>query len=249
MTSRIKLLIEYEGTDYVGWQKQKNGRSVQEEIEICLSQLFGVRITILVAGRTDSGVHALGQVAHFDLEKETIKVDRLGFALNSFLKKRKNKITILECKKVKKTFHSRFSAKKKTYLYKILNRKTKSYLQTNRSWFVPIEIDLNAMKRSSIYFLGKHDFNAFRSIDCQAAKSERSIESVKIKKNKELIEIRITGRSFLHNQVRIMIGTLLNVGKGYWEIDKVKEIILSKERKNAGPTAPPHGLYLEKIFY
>ena len=112
---------------------------------------------------------------------------------------------------------------------------------------MPIEIDLNAMKRSSIYFLGKHDFNAFRSIDCQAAKSERSIESVKIKKNKELVEIRITGRSFLHNQVRIMIGTLLNVGKGYWEIDKVKEIILSK-KKEMLVLAPPHGLYLEKIF-
>ena len=249
MTSRIKLLIEYEGTDYVGWQKQKNGRSVQEEIEICLSQLYGVQIPILVAGRTDSGVHALGQVAHFDLDKEIIKIERLSFALNSFLKKRKNKITILECKKVKKSFHSRFSAKKKTYLYKILNRRTKSYFHTNRSWFLPIEIDLNAMQRSSIHFLGKHDFNAFRSIDCQAKKSERSIESIKIKKNKELIEIRITGKSFLHNQVRIMIGTLLNIGKGSWDVDKIKEIILSKERKYAGQTAPPHGLYLEKIFY
>ncbi len=248
MIKRIKLLIEYDGTDYVGWQKQKNGKSIQEEIEICLRELFQQEVSIHVAGRTDAGVHAFGQVAHFDINKK-FDIKRLNLALNNFLKKRKNKITILKCKKVSDSFHARFSAKKKIYLYKILNRSTNSHLLEKRVWFFPSNLNITAMRESSLPLVGNHDFSAFRSTDCQAKKTIRSIDSIRISKRKDLVEIRVRGKSFLHNQVRIIVGTLVRVGNGFWNTRKIKEIINSKDRKNAGPTAPPEGLYLEKIFY
>jgi tRNA pseudouridine38-40 synthase len=247
--SRIKLLIEYDGTDYVGWQRQKSGRSIQQEIEECLNKMFKQNIRIYVSGRTDSGVHALGQVAHFDLKEQKIKTEKIFLALNDFLKKSENRITILESTDVKDSFHSRFSVKKKTYLYKILNRKTSSHLLANRTWFIPIKLDVKRMVISSKILIGKYDFNSFRSADCQAKKTIRSIENILIKKNNNNIDIRVSGKSFMHNQVRIIVGTLVNVGKGKWNENKIIEILRSKDRRNAGPTAPPCGLYLEKIFY
>ncbi len=248
MIKRIKLLIEYDGTDYVGWQKQNNGKSIQEEIEICLSELFRQEVPIFVAGRTDAGVHAFGQVAHFDINKQ-FDIKRLNLALNNFLKKRKNKITVLKCSKVNDSFHARFSAKKKIYLYKILNRSTNSHLLEKRVWFIPSILNVAAMRESSLTLVGNHDFSAFRSTKCQAQKTKRSIDSIKISKVKDLVEIRISGKSFLHNQVRIIVGTLVRVGSGLWNTRKIKEIIKSKDRINSGPTAPAEGLYLEKIFY
>ena len=246
---RIKLKIEYDGTEYVGWQAQRNGVSIQGEIEESLKQIFNQEIKLYVAGRTDAGVHALSQVAHFDIENLSIETDKIFKALNFFLKKKKNKITVLESKIVNKNFHSRFSVKKKYYLYKVFNRETKSYIQENRVWFIPQKINIERMKNASEYFLGKNDLNAFRSVDCQAKSSIRTIDEIKIKKELDFIKFRISGKSFLHNQIRIMVGTLIQVGKEILKETDIKRIIQSKDRKNAGPTAPSSGLYLEKIIY
>ena len=202
-----------------------------------------------MAGRTDAGVHALSQVAHFDIENLSIETEKIFRALNFFLKKKKNKITILESKIANKGFHSRFSVKKKHYLYQILNRNTQSYIYENKVWFIPQKINIERMKNASEYFLGKNDLNAFRSVDCQANSSIRTIDEIKIKKESDFVKFRISGKSFLHNQVRIMVGTLIQVGKEILKERDIKRIIQSKDRKNAGPTAPASGLYLEKIIY
>lgn len=246
---RIKLTIEYDGSSYSGWQKQKSGKTIQEEIEKCLKELFEEKINLYVSGRTDAGVHALAQVAHFDVSKLNIKVEKISFAINQLLKKNNNKITILKSTKVNSFFDSRFSVKEKTYLYKILNRPTVSFLTENRVWFVPQKIDIDHMRDSCSVLIGKYDFNAFRSSNCQSKNSLRSIKKIKIKKIKDFIEIRVVGKSFLYNQVRIMVGTLVKVGKQEWDKKKILEILNSKNRRNAGPTAPACGLYLEKITY
>ena len=246
---RIKLKIEYDGTKYVGWQAQTNGVSIQGEIEDSLKKTFNQKIKLYVAGRTDAGVHALSQVAHFDIENLSIETEKIFKALNFFLKKKKNKITILESKIANKGFHSRFSVKKKHYLYQILNRNTQSYIYENKVWFIPQKINIERMKNASEYFLGKNDLNAFRSVDCQANSSIRTIDEIKIKKKSHFVKFRISGKSFLHNQVRIMVGTLIQVGKEILKARDIERIIQSRDRKNAGPTAPASGLYLEKIIY
>ena len=246
---RIKLLIEYDGTQYVGWQSQQNGRSIQSEIEESLRELFNQPIKIYVAGRTDAGVHALGQVAHFDINNISIDHKKIFHAINFFLKKRKNKITILDSDIVDKSFHARFSVKKKFYLYRILNRTTQSFLLENRSWFIPQKIDLELMQKASKFLIGNHDFSAFRSVDCQSRVSVRTIDEIEIKRSTHFIDVRICAKAFMHNQVRIMVGTLVNVGKRIFQYTDIPKILNSKKRKNAGPTAPSEGLYLEKIIY
>ena len=171
------------------------------------------------------------------------------YGLKFFFKKKKNKITILESRIVNKNFHSRFSVKKKYYLYQILNRNTQSFIHENKVWFIPQKINIEKMKDASEFFLGKNDLNAFRSVDCQAKSSVRTIDEIKIKKESDFIKLRVSGKSFLHNQIRIMVGTLIQVGKEIFKETDIKRIIQSKDRKNAGPTAPPSGLYLEKIIY
>ncbi len=249
MIKRIKIIIEYDGSDYVGWQNQKNGKSIQGEIEKALLELFNKKINLSGAGRTDSGVHARGQVAHFDIDDKNIDTKKLHKSLNHILNKNKNRITILKSSFEKKNFHSRFSVRKKKYVYKILNRSTNSYLYEKKAWFIPIKLDLEKIIKASFFLVGKFDFNAFRSTHCQALQSVRSIEKIIIKKNKEVIDFNFVGKSFLHNQVRIMVGTLVNVGRGKIKVDEVKEILESRDRTRAGPTAPPDGLYLEKIIY
>ncbi len=246
---RIKLTIEYDGGNYIGWQIQKTGKSVQGEIEKCLRKLFKVKIRIYVAGRTDAGVHALHQVAHFDIEEIKFEVKKISLALNHLLMKSNNNIVILKSERVSSSFDSRFSVKKKTYLYKILNRPVPSIILKKRAWFVPKKLDLKLTKKLSKNLIGKFDFNAFRSRDCQSKSSIRSITDIKIKKIKDCIEIRVIGRSFLHNQVRIIVGTLIKITKDNGSEEKVLDILNSKDRKMAGPTAPSYGLYLEKINY
>ncbi|MDC3091450.1 tRNA pseudouridine(38-40) synthase TruA [Rickettsiales bacterium] len=245
---RIKLLIEYDGTNYVGWQKQKKGISVQKEIETCLKKLFNKEIVLFVAGRTDSGVHAMGQVAHFDIHSQ-INPSKISSAINFYLNESDNNISILESKEVDKSFDSRFSAKKRTYFYRILNRKSPSPLLINRAWFVPYYLDTNDMLEASKYLIGKHDFNSFRSSQCQGKNSIRSIDEITILRKGDEIHFSISAKSFLHNQVRIIVGSLVNVGRKFWKKDKIKEVLMQKIRTKAGPTAPSHGLYLEKISY
>ena len=246
---RIKLILEYDGSNYVGWQKQNNGKSIQGEIEKTLMKIFNDNIELTVAGRTDAGVHAFGQVAHFDLKKKIIDEKKIYKAINFFLKQTDNKITVLDSSFVDENFHSRFSVKKKIYLYKIHNRDTNSHLLSKRAWFVPQRISLIKMKKASEHLIGKHDFNAFRSSSCQSKKTLRSIDDILISKKDKCIEIRVKGKSFMHNQVRIIVGTLIKVGMNKLSERSVKKILSSKDRSKAGPTAPSEGLYLEKIIY
>ena len=185
MNQRVKLIIEYDGTNYVGWQNQCNQRSIQGEIEKSLKKVFNQTVIVYGAGRTDAGVHALKQVAHFDLERLEIS-EKKNFARVEFLlkKRKKNQISILDSKIVKPTFHARFSVKNKTYLYKVFNRSTESFLIKNRSWFIPVNLNVEKMIQASKKLVGKFDFNAFRSSDCQAKNSVRSIEKIIIKKKR-----------------------------------------------------------------
>ncbi len=246
---RIKILIEYDGTDFVGWQKQINGKSVQGEIENCLEKIFNQKIKLFVAGRTDSGVHANGQVAHFDIDKTDITPEKIFLAINYYLKLSKNNISILDSKKVSTNFHARFSAKLRIYEYQILNRKVNSPLMSKKVWFIPYKIDRDLIIRASKLLIGKHDFNSFRSTKCQAKNSIRSIKDIKIVYEEEKISINVHGKSFLHNQVRIIVGSLINVARNYWTVEELGYILESKDRRKAGPTAPAHGLYLKKIIY
>ena len=246
---RIKLTIEYDGDDYIGWQVQKTGKSIQGEIEKCLKKLFKVKVRIYVAGRTDAGVHALQQVAHFDIGEINFEIKKIAMALNHLLMISKNNIVILKSERVSLSFNSRFSVKKKTYLYKIINRSTPSIIFKKRAWFVPKKLDLKLIKKLSKNLIGEFDFNAFRSRDCQSRSSIRSINDIKVKKIKDCIELRVIGKSFLHNQVRIIVGTLIKITRDHGSNDEILNILNSKDRKKAGPTAPAHGLYLEKIIY
>ena len=243
----IKLVIEYDGTNYIGWQKQGNGKSIQSEIEKSLCKIFKKNITIHVAGRTDSGVHAMGQVAHFEIDTK-IEPKQIAMAVNYYLGK-SNHIVVLKSSKEKKNFHSRFSALERVYEYKILNRATPSPLCRDRMWFIPFDIDTKLLESSAQVFVGKHDFSSFRSSECQARNSIRTINKIETIKMGHIVTLRFSAKSFLHNQVRILVGSLINVGRKFWNKKKLEQILVSKDRRLAGQTAPACGLYLKKIRY
>lgn len=242
---KFKIIIEYDGSNYVGWQKQDNGVSIQEVIEKALLKLTLEKVSLFGAGRTDAGVHALGQVAHFELKKK-FKADNIRDGLNQHL--RPHLIAILEAEEIQKKFHARFSAKKRIYQYKIINRRAPLTLNMNKSWGVFKKLDIKKMISESKFFLGKHNLASFRSIDCQAKSAEKTVDYIQIKEEKKNIIIEISAQSFLHSQVRIMVGTLVEIGKG--RITKsIKEIIEHRDRTHAGVTAPACGLYLLKVEY
>ena len=240
-----KIVIEYDGTNFVGWQQQENGPSIQSVLQEALVKLSNEKVTIFGAGRTDAGVHAYGQVASFTLSKK-IETDIIRDGLNQHL--RPHPIAVQNAEIVDDNFHARFSAKKRWYEYKIINRRPPLTIDLNRAWCVYKNLDIEKMKRESLSFLGKHDLNAFRSAHCQSKNSTKTIDSVSIKNIEEQIIIEVSAKSFLHSQVRIMIGTLVDIAKG--NINKtVLDIINSKQRDFAGQTAPANGLYLKKIEY
>jgi tRNA pseudouridine38-40 synthase len=240
-----KIVIEYDGTNFVGWQQQENGQSIQSAIQEALVKLSNEKVTIFGAGRTDAGVHAYGQVASFNLNKK-IETDVIRDGLNQHL--RPLPIAVQEAQIVDENFHARFSAKKRWYEYKIFNRRPPLTIDLNRAWCVHKNLDIEKMKIESSAFIGKHDFNAFRSAHCQSKNSIKTIDSISIKSKGEQIIFEVSAKSFLHSQVRIMIGTLVDIAKG--NINKtVLDIINSKQREVAGQTAPAHGLYLKKINY
>ena len=248
--NRYKINIEYDGSNLVGWQKQKNGLSIQEIIEKSLFRLTGKKTKIQGAGRTDAGVHALNQVAHFDLNKK-IKTDKIRDGLNFHIKKsyKKYKVSILKCKKVKNDFNARFDAKERIYLYKILDRRSPPAIQNKRIWHVKKKLNEKLMKKSAKVLEGKHDFTSFRSIECQAKSPVKTINSIKIIRKSSELEIWIKAKSFLHNQVRIIAGTLMMVGKEKWKKKDIEEKLKAKKRGAAGQTAPPWGLFLYSIKY
>lgn len=241
----IKLTIEYDGTNYVGWQKQKNGMSIEEKIERAIQGITGEEIRLIGASRTDSGVHARGQVANF-LTQSSIPDRKFPSAISSKLPV---DIVILDAEEVKDDFHSRYSSLGKRYSYKILNRKqSPAYLRS----FVehcPYELNFEYMKKASMAFLGKHDFTAFRSTGGSAKTSIRTIKYIELTKDEELITLHIEGDGFLYNMVRIIAGTLIDVGKDKIPLDSIPDIIESKDRNRAGKTAGACGLCLERVYY
>ena len=240
-----KIVIEYDGTNFVGWQQQENGQSIQSTLQEALFKLTGENISIFGAGRTDAGVHAYGQVASFTFNKK-IETDVIRDGLNQHL--RPQPIAVQKAELVEDDFHARFSANKRWYEYKIINRRPPLTIDINRAWCVYKNLDIEKMKSESSSFLGKHDLNAFRSAHCQSKNSIKTIDSISIRNKDEKIIFEISAKSFLHSQVRIMIGTLVDIAKG--NINKtILDIINSKQREIAGQTAPAHGLYLKRIEY
>ena len=241
------IKIEYEGTNFVGWQSQKNGKSIQDSIEKALKKVLGTKIRIVGAGRTDKGVHAFSQVANFMIDKRIEDKKIFLDSANFFLKKKL--ISILEIKKKKENFHARFSAKLRTYEYLIINRQGTLSINRNRAWHVKKKIDLNLMKKGAKLFEGTHDFSTFRAASCSAKSSFKKIYLIKISKVNEIIKIRITSKSFLQNQVRSMVGCLKYLSTNKWSIGDFKKAFKSKKRANCAPPAPAYGLYLRKVIY
>jgi len=244
--TRYKLTIEYDGAPFVGWQRQDNGPSVQGAIEQAVLALSGERVSVQGAGRTDAGVHALGQVAHFDLAGEK-PAETVRSALNFHLKP--DPIAVVEAEIVPATFNARFSATGRRYRYRILNRRAPPAFDRGRVWHVPVPLDSDAMADAASVLQGHHDFNSFRSTACQAPSSIKTLDLLQVTRNGEEIDIEVASRSFLHNQVRILVGTLALVGRGQWTRRDVEDALAARDRTRAGPTAPPHGLCLMEVRY
>ncbi len=243
---RYKIKIEYDGTPFVGWQFQKNGQSVQEVIQKAIFNFSKENVIVTGAGRTDSGVHAFAQIAHFDLKKKIQKKNLLP-AINQNISNKS--VTVLKINRVNKNFHARHDAKKRTYEYLIVNRQSPLTLQKNKAWHIRKKLDIKAMKKGSKLLLGTHDFSTYRAASCGAKSPVRTIEKILIKKNKDKISLQFTSRSFLQQQVRSMVGCIKYLGEGKWSIDKFKNTFKSKKRSACAPPAPACGLYLKNIIY
>ncbi len=245
---RYRLRIEYDGTPYVGWQRQENGPSVQGAVEAAILSLTGETVSIRGAGRTDSGVHAMGQVAHADLSRHW-KEHTLRNALNAHLGMAGERVAILDAAEVPDDFDARFSAKKRHYLYRIISRRAPLALEANRAWFVARELDHEVMHAAGQVLVGRHDFTTFRAAQCQANSPVRTIDRLDVTRSGELIEIRVSAQSFLHNQIRSFAGTLKLAGEGKWTVDDVRAALEARDRKACGPVAPPDGLYFMAVDY
>lgn len=244
---RYKITVEYNGSSFSGWQKQQHSaNSIQEKIENAIFNFSGEKVTLYCGGRTDAGVHALGQIAHFDMEKE-FELYRIRNAINYHLKS--IPIVVLNAEVVDDAFHARFSAKKRYYEYRIVNRYAPAALETGYVWQVFSPLDVNIMREAAKHLLGKHDLSSFRSKDCHAANPIRTIDDIDIIQNGNHIHIKISAISFLHNQVRIIVGTLVEFGKNRTNPQEMLNILSQCKRSAAGVTAPPFGLYLVKIDY
>lgn len=251
---KIKFEIEYDGTKFCGWQKQEGVKTVQGVLETAISKVFnGEMVTLYGSGRTDTGVHAIAQIAHIELfdikliQKWKNNVKKISFAINFYL--HDSGAVVKSAEIVDDVFHARFSAKQRSYLYVILNREIDSVLLKNRAWHVKKKLDFELMQKASQLFLGTHNFEAFRSSDCQANNPVRTVDFVSIEKRDDFILINIKAKSFLHNQVRIMVGTLKQIGSQKMKKADIIKLLLSGDRTNAGPTAPPYGLYFEEVLY
>ena len=243
---RYKLTIEYDGTAFQGWQRQASGLTVQDALESAVKEFCGSQQIVSGSGRTDAGVHARGQVAHVDLPK-TYSPYSVQQGLNYHL--RPHLISVLKVEEVDDTFHARFSAIERHYEYHILNRSAALALDLNRTWLVYKSLDIERMRLAAAYLIGKHDFSAFRAQECQASSPIKTLDELSIQQNDTRIIFFARARSFLHHQVRNMVGTLKIVGEGKLEAVDVDRILSSKDRTQAGPTAPACGLYLMKVSY
>ena len=241
------MLIEYSGTDFRGWQVQKKGKTIQGMIQEKISQLLKEKIILFGSGRTDSGVHAIEQSAHFDCINRIDRINKFIKSINFFLNK--NGISILKVKKKNKNFHARFSAKIRIYKYIIINRFSTPVLDKNRGWHITNELDLELMKKGAKKLIGTKDFSTFRASSCRAKSPIKTLEQVRVKSSKSKIEIEFRSRSYLQQQVRSMVGCLKFLGEKKWSLEKFSKVIKLKKRNLCAPPAPPQGLYLKKIIY
>ena len=250
-TIKYALLIEYNGNDLVGWQKQNEGISVQSSLEDAAKNIFNEEFEIQGSGRTDAGVHALGQIAHINLPKGHRLTSRHPFyiisAFNSLL--RDSNIRVISTKPVKAEFNARFSAIKRFYKYRILCRAAPPGLDKGKVWHFKKKLDISLMQEGVKYLIGQHDFTSFRTIKCQAKSPVRTIDEVSFSREGEEVIMRVSAKSFLHSQVRIIAGTIVKIGDGTWDPEKILTILKGKNRNLAGPTAPADGLYLERVKY
>lgn len=243
---RYKLILEYDGTPFVGWQVQENGASVQGRLASAIKAFSGEDVRPSGAGRTDAGVHASAQVAHFDLGKEW-ETNIVRDALNAQL--RPDPISVLSCESVNEDFDARFSATARNYLYRIIDRRAPLALERNRAWGVFKALDAEAMNEAAQALIGTHDFTTFRSTECQSASPVKTLDTLAVSRHGEVIRVEARARSFLHNQVRSMVGSLKLVGEGKWRRSDIEAALQAHDRAACGPVAPPYGLYLVKVEY
>ena len=243
---RYKLILEYDGTPFVGWQMQENGPSVQGALARAIETFSGEVVVPRGAGRTDAGVHALGQTAHMDLVKDW-QPDKIRDALNAQL--RPDPISVLACERAREDFDARFSAVARHYLYRIIDRRAPLALERMRAWGVFRPLDAEAMHQAAQALIGNHDFTTFRSTECQAKSPVKTLGRLDVSRHGEIIRIDASARSFLHNQVRSMVGSLKLVGEGRWRADELRAALEARDRGACGAVAPPQGLYLVKVDY
>jgi len=243
---RYRITVEYDGAPFVGWQRQDNGPSVQGALEEAIRRFAQEDVHVQGAGRTDSGVHALAQVAHFDLAREHAP-DTVRDALNFHLKP--HPVAVIDAAVAAPDFHARFSAKGRSYLYRIVNRRAPLALERGHAWHIPYPLDAAAMHEAAQGLIGKHDFSSFRAADCQAESPVKTLDVLEVTRAGDEIQVRAEARSFLHSQVRILVGTLKQVGDGRWTAGDVARALAACDRTKAGPTAPPDGLYLARVSY
>ncbi|MET0279239.1 MAG: tRNA pseudouridine(38-40) synthase TruA [Pseudorhodoplanes sp.] len=244
--TRYKLIIEYDGAPYRGWQYQADVPSVQGALEDAIEKFDGQRLTIQGAGRTDAGVHALGQVAHCDLRGDH-EPGKVRDALNFYL--RPQPVAVLAAERVSDDFNARFSARKRHYLYRIVNRRPDLALDLGRAWRVGRPLDIEAMREGAKRLLGHHDFTTFRSTECQSKSPVKTLDQLDIEADGGTVDVFVSARSFLHNQVRSMVGSIVHVGEGKWSPDDVTRILQARDRTLCGQVAPAEGLYLVKVDY
>ena len=244
---KYHIKIEYDGSKFVGWQYQNNGISVQEVLQKAFFKFLKEKVTVNASGRTDAGAHAIEQSAHIELKKKIINKEVFLNSINFYLKK--YPVSVLSIKKKENTFHARYSAKKRTYKYIILNRNSPSPLNKNRAWFIKKKLDMNLIKKALKILKGTHDFSTFRASSCQAKSAIRTLDSATLKKRGQIIEITFSSKSFLQQQVRSMVGAIKYVGEKKWTLKQFKSNFKSKKRINCAPPAPACGLYLKKIKY
>ena len=244
---RYQILIEYVGTNFVGWQIQPQGKSIQKLIQTKLSKLLKEKISLIGSGRTDSGVHAIEQSAHFECKKVIQNLDKFLKSLNHFVNDMN--VSIINIKKRNLNFHARFSAKQRIYKYIILNRLSKPSIEKGRGWYIIKALDVPLMKKGAKKLLGTKDFSTFRSSSCNAKSPIRTMKSIKIKSNKGRIEIQFKSQSFLQQQVRSMVGCLKYLAEKKWNLKKFDLVLKSKKRTLCAPPAPAEGLFLEKVIY
>lgn len=243
---RYKITVEYDGTPFCGWQRQKDGVSVQEVLEKALAVFARENVEIYGSGRTDTGVHAYGQVAHFDL---SCPIDTFAAQASFNALVRPYPVSVLSVEQVSDDFHARFSARQRSYIYKVLNRRAPAALDVNRVWQIGLPLDVPAMQHCALHLLGKHDFSTFRAADCQAKSPVKTLDELTITRRGDYIFFVVKARSFLYHQVRNMVGTLVEVGLHHWSHEDFEEAFEACDRTKGGPTAPACGLYFQSVEY